>query len=209
VIFLFGEQVVEKNPETGQFYCPQCQQVRAYQHIRLKNYFTLFFIPLLPLGTPKEYLECRSCGCSFHPSALADRQQLPAYHYALRRIMADILRATRISENNLVLMSQIYQAATETEFSSTDAQAAVQAARDDPRDLLEYLRTVGRGLNTEGLEDTLLASAQLLAHLAGELPLPHDYRVIFNQIAAELGVGASGVEALLWHLQSAIKQHSD
>lgn len=206
MIFLFGEQVLNKTPEEGQFYCPHCEQVRAYQHMRLKSYVSLFFIPLLPLDTFKEYIECRSCGNSFHPSVKEDRQQQPAFHYALRRILADILRATRISDAHLTLMNKAYRAATEQDLSRDELQAALQEARDDPRDLLEYLRMISKGLNEESLEKILFATVQLLAHLAGELPLPHEYRVMLNQIGSELGVSAQGIERLVWQVEAALSK---
>ncbi len=201
MIFLFGEQVIDKDSEEGQFYCPHCEQVRAFQQIHQKTYFTLFFIPLLPLDSFKDYVECRTCHHSFHPSVKEDRQQKPAFHYALRRILADILRTTAINDAHLTLMAKAYQTVTEQTLAPPEIHACLQAARDDPRDLLDYVRMIGKGLNHQGLEKTLFASAQLFTQLAGDAPLPHEYRVMLNQIATELGVGAQGVASILQQLR--------
>ncbi len=209
MIFLFGEEVLNKAPKEGQFHCPHCEQTRAYQHICQKNYFTLFFIPLLPLDTFKEYVECKVCGNSFHPSVLEQPEQLPAHHYALRRIMADIVRTTSINEAHLNLMCQCYQAATETELSKADAQAALQAARDDPRDLLDYIRHIGAGLNAQGIDTVVMMMAQFLAHLSGQWPLLHEHRVMLNQMATELGIGADDIKDVFRRLQQQLEKSSD
>jgi hypothetical protein len=38
--------------ETGarDFYCPKCETQRPYKFKKIERYFTLFFIPLFPLG---------------------------------------------------------------------------------------------------------------------------------------------------------------
>ncbi|MBC7877466.1 MAG: zinc-ribbon domain-containing protein [Anaerolineales bacterium] len=56
---------------TGDFYCPKCEVQRQYKHKKIVRYFTLFFIPLFPLGTLNEYVECGVCGRTYKPEILS------------------------------------------------------------------------------------------------------------------------------------------
>ena len=49
----------------GQFFCPQCAGPRSYKHKKVTTFFTLYFIPLIPLGRKGDYVECQSCKNTF------------------------------------------------------------------------------------------------------------------------------------------------
>ena len=38
-----------------------------YKHIKVTKFFTLYFIPLIPLGSAGEYVECQTCKGTFVP----------------------------------------------------------------------------------------------------------------------------------------------
>jgi hypothetical protein len=38
--------------------------------MRASEYFSLYFIPVIPMGTRGEYVRCRSCGARFKPDIL-------------------------------------------------------------------------------------------------------------------------------------------
>lgn len=45
----------------GTFFCPHCQATRPYQRKKAKLYFSVFFIPLIPLKELGEYVACDHC----------------------------------------------------------------------------------------------------------------------------------------------------
>lgn len=58
---------------TGQFRCPNEGADRPYEHVRVRRWVTVFFLPLLPLGTVDEHVTCQSCGSVYPPSTLQAR----------------------------------------------------------------------------------------------------------------------------------------
>ena len=70
MFILFGTKAREKDVGSGQFYCPRCRTNRRYTHRRASRYFTLYFIPLIPMGKLGEYVECGECGGRFDPQVL-------------------------------------------------------------------------------------------------------------------------------------------
>lgn len=60
-IIIFGTRGIRSTIKEGNFICPQCADHRNYKHKKVTQFFTLYFIPLIPLGNKGEYVECLSC----------------------------------------------------------------------------------------------------------------------------------------------------
>jgi zinc ribbon protein len=60
-MIIYGHHQRKTDVATGEFDCPQCQTQRTFKHKRVDRYFTLFFIPLFPIGRLGEYVECQTC----------------------------------------------------------------------------------------------------------------------------------------------------
>jgi hypothetical protein len=69
-VITFGTRVRHKVIGEGKFFCPKCQSQRDYQHKRASRYFTLYFIPVFPMGQLGEFVECQTCGVAFETSVL-------------------------------------------------------------------------------------------------------------------------------------------
>lgn len=60
-LIIFGTRGVRSTIKEGQFYCPQCVSDQSYKHKKVTQFFTLYFIPLIPLSNKGTYVECQSC----------------------------------------------------------------------------------------------------------------------------------------------------
>ena len=70
-MIVYGYRNREIEMGTGNFYCPKCEAQRQYKHKKVVRYFTLFFIPLFPISTLSEYVECGVCGRTYKPEILS------------------------------------------------------------------------------------------------------------------------------------------
>ena len=77
-MIIFGTRVKYKTIGEGQFFCPKCQQTRAYVHKKASRYFALYFVPLVPMGSLGEYVECQTCHTTFKPDVLTQGAMLRA-----------------------------------------------------------------------------------------------------------------------------------
>ena len=70
MIVIFG--VSDKVKELDQEYhdCPKCGHV-AHAVFSRRRWFTLFFIPLIPLGAREQYRRCNMCGLQQKQNDLA------------------------------------------------------------------------------------------------------------------------------------------
>lgn len=69
-LIIWGRKGVTSVAGAGTFDCPGCGPGKSYEHKKVTKYFTLYFIPLIPMGTHGEYVECQSCRKNWKPTVL-------------------------------------------------------------------------------------------------------------------------------------------
>jgi hypothetical protein len=81
-MIIFGTRGLTLNKGSGNFHCPSCNTQRAYQHKKVQRFFTLYFIPLIPLDVVSEYIQCQTCKGNYKTVVLT---QSPAAKQAAMR----------------------------------------------------------------------------------------------------------------------------
>jgi zinc-ribbon family len=76
-MIIWGSRVRYKDLGEGEFFCPRCQDKRPYKHKKATRYFTLYFIPLIPMGQLGELVECQICKTAYETSVLQLRAGPP------------------------------------------------------------------------------------------------------------------------------------
>ena len=74
---LFGTKDRRKVVAGGQFDCPMCRAKRDYEVISLREWFTLFFMPILPTENTEEreqFVECKTCKKAYDVDVLVKRK---------------------------------------------------------------------------------------------------------------------------------------
>jgi len=69
-MIIFGTSGITSVQRRGSFHCPACGAGATYQEKVVRRYFSLFFVPLIPLHKVGEYVQCDRCGGSFKPEVL-------------------------------------------------------------------------------------------------------------------------------------------
>lgn len=78
MLLLFGVTTRTKTLGAGTFYCRNERGDRAYLLLEARRWFTLFFIPVIPLKVLGELVQCSSCGVQYDPGALEQAAPPPA-----------------------------------------------------------------------------------------------------------------------------------
>lgn len=76
-MIIYGAVNRSSTLERGNFMCPCCGTQRGYQHIMVKRWFTLYFIPICPVSTMGEYVECTSCAQTYGVEVLGLAHLVP------------------------------------------------------------------------------------------------------------------------------------
>jgi hypothetical protein len=64
---LWGKHLISRTVSTGLFFCPHEQAERAYSGKRVRMWHIVLSVPAFPGRVVGEYVECFSCGDTYHP----------------------------------------------------------------------------------------------------------------------------------------------
>jgi hypothetical protein len=96
VLLVFGLSAFFRTVGEGVFHCQACGGDRGYRRRIGRRWFTLFFLPVIPLDRLGEIVECHTCRARFRPAVLrlptAD-QLTAALSAGMRAAVALVLRA--------------------------------------------------------------------------------------------------------------------
>lgn len=70
MLLIFGLSAFFRTVSEGTFHCPNCGGDRRYRRRAGRRWFTLFFLPVIPLGRLGELVECGGCRTRFGVSVL-------------------------------------------------------------------------------------------------------------------------------------------
>ena len=111
-MIIYGSTPMTRTIAQGQFYCPQCDAEESpYTHKSSRSWATLYFIPIFPIGSRIENIECRRCKGTFKEAVLdmgppSDQERI------LRSIYRDLAAGTPIEDGEKYLIQHGADAAT-------------------------------------------------------------------------------------------------
>jgi zinc-ribbon family len=70
LLIIFGLRAFFRTIGQGVFHCPRCGGDRQYRLRSGRRYFTLFFLPVIPLTKLGDHVQCAACRSRFHPDVL-------------------------------------------------------------------------------------------------------------------------------------------
>lgn len=76
-MIIFGTRGITSVQQRGSFHCPACGAGAPFEKKDVRRWFTLFFIPCIPLHKAADYLECKRCGGAFKPEVLTWNGTVP------------------------------------------------------------------------------------------------------------------------------------
>ena len=96
-MIIWGWRVRKKTIGTGVFFYPGEGGDRNYEHRQARRWFTIFFIPLIPLKELGDFIECTSCENTYYPdvlkgktaSEIEDISTIAIRHVAVSMALAD------------------------------------------------------------------------------------------------------------------------
>ena len=116
---IFGTRGITYTKESGEFHCPDCE-ARSFRHRRVRRFFTLYFIPLIPLDLLGEFVECDNCKATWDLGVLdydpgAEGAEFEAtYFTAMKNTMILMMLADGvIDDDELQVISSITEALTD------------------------------------------------------------------------------------------------
>ena len=200
-VIIYGTRGVTTTADSGSFNCPQCGGQSTYRHRRVRRFFTLYFIPLIPLDKLGEYVECDSCAGTFEEAVLQydpgaeDRMIEAAYHAAVKRVMVLMLLADGIIDDDEVqAIMGIYESVAKRRVSEQEVRDEIRQAQADGVGVSEYTRNLVGVLNNNGKEFIIKAAHGVA--MADGVMAPEE-RMLMDEIADALEITKAHYRGIL------------
>jgi tellurite resistance protein len=200
-MIIFGTRGVTTNPQKGEFHCPSCGPAAQFRWRRVRRFFTLYFIPVIPLDLLGEYVECEQCRGTYDVQVLEFDPQEAAldleasYQTGMRQVMIAMLLADGvIDDSEVAAIQKIYrelsgQDLPEAQLRGEIAEIEQQGASIDP--IVGHFAGM---LNNHGKEKVIEA-AYLVAMSDGEF---HETeQVLLYKTGEGLGLSKSHFSGLM------------
>lgn len=186
MLLIWGWRSRSKVLARGGFFCPHCGGDRQYAHKQARRWFTLFFIPIIPLKVQGEYVECETCHKKYEtrvlqmPTTAGLQTELLAAH---REAFAWILRSAATPSSGRAPALAVLSEVAGRPYPDEELDADVSSL--DVGGLLPRLSALGATLNEHGKESFVSSCVQvagtggvidgssrdLLDHIAGALAM--------------------------------------
>jgi len=197
MLIIWGLRVLYRTLGRGVFFCRRCGGDREYRHRAGRRWFTLFFLPVIPLTTVGEHVQCTTCRTRYvtdvlsQPTTARMQAALPA---GMRAAVSAMLRSG--DPSNPASRQRAIEAVIAAGVPNYD-EAMLRADLTQPFEAIRpALNQVGSQLAIQARE-WYLAEAIRIAMADG--PLNGSERAAAEHLAAALGMTmaqAIGVIAL-------------
>jgi len=140
-MIIFGSRPRVKTVGKGTFYCPNCEATRNYERKQGKNYFTLYFVPIFPMGDLGEFVECQTCHMTFPIDVLNLKPPPPKLDLAT---MLNTVKSTLEGGQSVeYALRDLVAAGLERDIALNAVKSAIGAARREcPNCGLSYAANV-------------------------------------------------------------------
>jgi len=200
-MIIFGTTGISSTMEEGQFMCPQCATTENYKHKKVTKFFTLYFIPLIPLGRAGDYVECQTCQGTFISRILDydpnDQQNefQSVYEKAMRHCMIMIMLADgEIDENEMVAVQKVINKFGHNDISMEELKAYVEEVQTKPEPISTYLKKVTPSLNEHGKEIIIKCA---LAIAAADGNVDDSEIELINEMAKTMEMSTSHLNGII------------
>ncbi len=200
-MIIFGTRGITTTPEKGSFNCPSCKSQQNYGLKRVRRFFTLYFIPLIPLDKLGEYVECSSCKDTYKTNILdydpiANAKAIDAeYHEAIKKVMIHMLLADGVIDDSEVdTILESYQKISGKTLERNALLAEIKAIEQSREGFSSALIRLQGSLNDEGKE-MVIKAALYVAMADGEFQ--DEEKVLLNRIGKDLGMTQAHIQGVI------------
>lgn len=200
-MIIFGTRGVTSTKETGPFNCPFCGDQRAYHRKSVRRFFTLYFIPLIPLDQLGEYIECITCKQQYTDQVLTydpieQAQQLQAEVGAsLKRVLAIIMMADgKVDDAQLATACKGYEQVLGIAIDVHAMHSELESVQNGQSELIAEASRLRDQLNETGKQAVMQAA---IAVALADGPIGAAERTFLGNLARELKVPLNEVQTLI------------
>ena len=197
MLLIFGTRARPRAVSTGEFFCSHCGADRSYVLQEFRRWFTLFFIPLFPIGKViGRNVKCTTCGTTFTvdvlntPTSAAFSENLGG----AIRVAAVSMLAAGDRANNAARVAAVEASRKSGTPNYDESWLANDLDALDPSSLHDYLAPLATGLDPQGKE-TFVEQIARIGLADGQLS-PSEMHVL-ESLSSGLGISAAYLRGIV------------
>lgn len=203
-MIIYGSRTISSSIGTGTFFCPRCQMQRYFNHIGNRTWFTLYFIPLIPLWRTGAYIDCTGCGGSYAEEAMHLQAPQGPVAGALtqsdqlgdirRTLLLTLMAANRTGPAEMSRLLQLCAKMGMHDVSPQSLALEQSQAQQAGAQLTSYVFAKLSNLDSEHRIGLCQAARQLLG---GDATLMPNEAQALRELALSLQIPAGRIETLI------------
>jgi len=196
-MIIFGSRTMPSTRDQGDFHCPRCSTQKPYRLISMNRWFTLYFIPVIPMGSAGEYIECTACAGTYDTQVLsydpeAERRETMA---TIRRALSlFLLTVGRTAPEDIERLQSAWHEMLGETLDTRLIEQDIRQARDARIALPQFVAQQLTDINVQG-KAAVLRAATLSVSIGGYLQ-PADEGPL-KQLGAALGLRPADVDGII------------
>jgi len=174
-VIIIGEMDLTFTTDRGTFYCPACRKGQVYVGRKVRRFLTVYFIPLIPLHTVSELIQCQGCRGTFPQQVTqlteAHYQEMSQREFAddVRRVMVlTMLADDHASPEEIATLRRVYWQLAGRELSDEEIERDIAMARKAGVTAAAYARAIAPRRSPQERE-WIIRGAFLVASAPGDL----------------------------------------
>lgn len=184
-----------------EFNCPQCAEPKAGDRVQVRTFFTLYFIPLFPVGTQGTYVECGTCKGTYSEDILAydpAEEQAETNSQILRIMILAALADQAIDEAELAEIKKQYLEITGLPVTEATLNEEIRLAREADINLNIYVSSIAKGMEPHG-KAFVVETAFKIISAASEIQPSHQEQL--SKLGDTLDIPQDQYVELIKHLR--------
>ncbi len=195
MLIIFGFRINFRTTGTIEFFCPRCGGDRQGNQRSARRWFTIFWIPVIPLNQVGAVLECTTCHTRFEP-AVAEQPTTASLQEilgnAVRVLTAMIVRTG--DHDSTTMRAAAVEDVLAVNAAYDDATLASDLVAVEPAQAEQYVAPLAEGIQIAGKE-RLLSNLVRVALAGGTVT--DDQRRVIDLAGRGLGLTAAHITGIV------------
>lgn len=174
-MIIWGSRGLTSVVESNQFHCPQCGTTRTGNLKQVRNFFTLYFIPLIPLNVAGRFVECTSCAGTFAEEIMSydpEKEKQETQMQMLRVMIMAALADGEVDTTELGAIKKGFMEFAGLPVPESTLQNEIALASSASADLNTYVGSIVNQLSPHGKALVVKLAFQTMS-AAGDLRPGH------------------------------------
>ncbi len=152
-MIIWGWRGITSTVDNATFHCPRCSNQRTGKVKQVRKYFTLYFIPIIPLDIAGRYVECETCAGEFGEEILnydPEKERLETQTQMMRVMILSALADGHVDPAERAEIKSQFLEMSGLPLPDTTLDQEIALAADAKVTLNQYVSALASSLSPHG-----------------------------------------------------------